>query len=85
MKTEEKKKKKKHRSEEALDGNGSSDGLNAEIHHLGDIKAKRHKVKNSLYETELALLQIELVKLQEWVKHEKLKVVLIFEGRADFV
>ncbi len=33
------------------------------------------------YEKELARLQIELVKLQEWVKHEGLKVVVIFEGR----
>ena len=29
----------------------------------------------------MAKLQIELVKLQEWVKHEGLKVVVIFEGR----
>ena len=33
------------------------------------------------YEKELARLQVELVKLQEWVKHEGLKVVAIFEGR----
>ncbi len=33
------------------------------------------------YEKEEARLQIELVKLQEWIKHEKLKVVVIFEGR----
>jgi len=33
------------------------------------------------YEKELNLLQIELVKLQEWIKQEKLKVVVIFEGR----
>jgi len=30
---------------------------------------------------ELENLQIELVKLQEWIKHEGLKVVVIFEGR----
>ncbi len=30
---------------------------------------------------ELARMQIELVKLQEWVKHEGLKVVVLFEGR----
>ncbi|KKP10991.1 polyphosphate kinase [Vibrio cholerae] len=34
-----------------------------------------------VYERELELLQIELVKLQEWVKQEKLKLVVIFEGR----
>jgi len=26
-------------------------------------------------------LQVELVKLQEWVRHEKLRVVVLFEGR----
>src|SRR6266496_5866579 len=33
------------------------------------------------YERELARLQIELVKLQEWIKHEGLRVVVLFEGR----
>jgi polyphosphate kinase 2 len=46
-----------------------------------DKKRSRKKIKNKVYETELARLQIELVKLQEWLKHEGLKVVVIFEGR----
>ena len=33
------------------------------------------------YEKELAGLQIELVKLQEWIRTKGLKVVVIFEGR----
>ncbi|MGB3631712.1 MAG: polyphosphate kinase 2 [Terracidiphilus sp.] len=33
------------------------------------------------YEKELRRLQIELVKLQEWIKHEGLRVVALFEGR----
>lgn len=33
------------------------------------------------YEKELARLQIELVKLQEWVRQKGLKVVVVFEGR----
>ncbi len=33
------------------------------------------------YEAELRRLQIELVKLQEWIRQEGLKVVAIFEGR----
>jgi polyphosphate kinase len=33
------------------------------------------------YERELRRLQIELVKLQEWIKHEGLRVVVLFEGR----
>ena len=39
------------------------------------------KLKTKRYEKELRRLQIELVKLQEWIKHEGLKVVVIFEGR----
>ena len=38
-------------------------------------------LSNSLYEEELLEMQIELVKLQEWIKHKKLKVVVVFEGR----
>src|SRR6266702_3672171 len=33
------------------------------------------------YERELVRLQLELVKFQEWVRHQGLKVVVIFEGR----
>ncbi len=39
------------------------------------------KIRNKVYEPELARLQVELVKLQEWIKHEGSKVVVIFEGR----
>lgn len=41
----------------------------------------RKKLSNEFYESELGKLQIELVKLQEWVKLKGLKVVVIFEGR----
>src|SRR4051812_50103480 len=33
------------------------------------------------YEKELARLQLELVRLQEWIVHRGLKVVVVFEGR----
>ena len=39
------------------------------------------KLKKKKYEKELIKLQVELVKLQEWVKHKGLKVVVLFEGR----
>jgi polyphosphate kinase 2 len=42
---------------------------------------KPKKIDNETYEKELFKLQLELVKLQEWIKHEGLKVVVIFEGR----
>ncbi|MBL8399064.1 MAG: polyphosphate kinase 2 [Candidatus Accumulibacter sp.] len=38
-------------------------------------------MKTQFYEDRLAKLQIELVKLQEWIKFKKLKVVVLFEGR----
>ena len=45
-----------------------------------DEKAET-KAKKKFYEKELARLQIELVKLQEWIKQEGLQLVVIFEGR----
>jgi len=36
---------------------------------------------NKEYEKELKKLHIELVKLQEWVKHKGLKICIVFEGR----
>jgi len=39
------------------------------------------EIDKKFYAKELERLQIELVKLQEWVKHEGLKVVVLFEGR----
>ena len=45
-----------------------------------EIEDKK-KIKKKDYEKELYKLQIELIKLQEWVKQKKLKVVVVFEGR----
>src|SRR3954464_13892177 len=45
-------------------------------------KAKKDaRVKRQVYETRMAELNLELVRLQYWVKQQGLKVVLIFEGR----
>src|SRR5215472_9127818 len=44
------------------------------------VQATRPIVDYS-YDNELRKLQVELVKLQEWVRHKGLKVVAIFEGR----
>lgn len=41
----------------------------------------KEKFNKKFYEKELKRLQIELVKLQEWIKEKGLKVVIIFEGR----
>ena len=42
---------------------------------------KNGKIRNKYYLHKLDRLQIELVKLQEWIKVKKLKIVVIFEGR----
>ena len=44
-------------------------------------KSESKTLNKKFYEKELGRLQIELVKLQEWVKYKGLKVVAIFEGR----
>ena len=49
---------------------------------MGSEKERRPGwISNDVYEPELVRLQTELVKLQEWIKHEGLRVVVIFEGR----
>ena len=38
-------------------------------------------MKKAVYQSELLRLQAELVVLQEWVRHEGERVVVVFEGR----
>jgi len=44
-------------------------------------KEKQEKMGNKEYLEHLQRLQLELVKLQEWIKAQGLRVVVIFEGR----
>jgi len=46
-----------------------------------DKKTKSSKMSYEKYVEELEKLEVELVKLQGWIKHKELKVVVIFEGR----
>ena len=55
--------------------------LVAENDDLKPKAKKPPKMSRKAYEKELERLQIELVELQEWIKHKQLKVVVIFEGR----
>ena len=41
----------------------------------------KSNLKRKEYEAELRKLHVELVKLQEWVRHEGQKVCIVFEGR----
>ena len=59
-------------------------GMRADAAEELRMKAKKDgakKDKKLKYEKELAKLQVELVKLQEWIKQKGLRVVAIFEGR----
>jgi polyphosphate kinase 2 len=48
---------------------------------VGDGKPPKRPSKKYRYVDELVRLQFELIKLQEWVRLQGLKVVVIFEGR----
>ena len=63
----EKKKKKKKRDAKAAEGS--------------EPTQSKSKLKRKLYEEKLEKLQVELVKLQSWVKHAGARIVVVFEGR----
>ena len=54
----------------------NDDPVNEEIR-----KSSKKRIDKKFYEKELQKLQIELVKLQRWIKEKGLKVVVLFEGR----
>lgn len=68
--------KKKGANKVEKESSKKSNSINYEA-----IEDKKAKLPREFYEAELGKLQIELIKLQEWIKHKKLKVVIIFEGR----
>jgi len=75
-----KKKKRAKANGEVLANARESAKIEQYWHHAG--RAKPHKPKkNYKYVEELAHLQVELIKLQEWVRLRGLKVAVIFEGR----
>jgi Polyphosphate kinase 2 (PPK2) len=67
-----------------VNGSGKANGKDhpPAIAHAHGMEIPTMRIgKDCDYEKELSRLQIELVKLHEWVRHEKLKVVVLFEGR----
>ena len=77
-----KKKSKKNNSKKA-EATANEDEISEESQKAEDKNNndKPKKIEKKFYEQELRRLQIELVKLQEWVKLKGLKVVAVFEGR----
>src|SRR6266702_6519477 len=45
------------------------------------VTRRPRRLPRDVYEKELARLQAELVKIQEWVRAERARIVVIFEGR----
>ena len=56
-------------------------GGDREIEATENEEAAGGPLKRKAYEKELKKLHVELVKLQEWVRHEGKKVCIVFEGR----
>jgi len=48
---------------------------------LADHAIELRQLDKRGYEKELERLQVEMVRLQDWIVHESLKVVVVFEGR----
>ena len=76
------KKKKNKIGTQSGENVAAVEATTAPIDELSEASRKKPaKIKNKVYERELAKLQEELVKLQQWIKDQGLKVVVIFEGR----
>jgi polyphosphate kinase 2 len=58
--------------------NASDNVKSTTVAFMGDSPTK---LKRKKYEQELRTLQGELCKLQDWVKHKGLRVIVVFEGR----
>lgn len=48
---------------------------------VNDKNQERNRMRKKDFERRLRMLQVELVKMQEWIKYVGKKVVVIFEGR----
>jgi polyphosphate kinase len=49
--------------------------------HIESEKKEHRSISKKKYNKELRKLEIELIKLQEWIKYKQQKVVILFEGR----
>jgi polyphosphate kinase 2 len=51
------------------------------IHDMEQTRPYPERLSSAVYERELVQLQIELLKMQKWVKESGARVVVLFEGR----
>ncbi len=81
--------KKDKKSKKNQPGNGTESAVTADVIPAGEMRQATTAaatlppvaLNKKSYEEELAHLQLELIKLQEWIRFKGLKVVVIFEGR----
>ncbi|MDR3773147.1 MAG: polyphosphate kinase 2, partial [Terracidiphilus sp.] len=74
--------KHKHNGKEAIEGKQKAGkAVPNAAPQTPAVNNELHLGKDCNYEKELARLQVELVKLQEWIRHKNLRVVVLFEGR----
>jgi len=88
--------KKQAKQAAVVDGNGEAspldpymeygkEAIQAELIRIGQGKPRKlgnlRKMSTQEYDDAMATLQVELVKLQEWIKQQGLRVVVLFEGR----
>lgn len=71
------KKKDKKKSKEKHQVHGPKKQI---FEHIFETEGSS-KLSNKVYEQELVRLQVELVKMQYWVKHTGHRIVILFEGR----
>lgn len=82
MSKKDKKSRKKHSKDESKNQE-SEEALSSSVQPMdAQVSAEDQiPIDKKTYNKELASLQVELIKLQEWIRFKKLKLVVIFEGR----
>jgi len=66
----------------SLPAKGSAEPVARPVARLdASLQKPPGKMKRKVFERELEKLHAELVKLQLWVKHKRLRVIVVFEGR----
>jgi polyphosphate kinase 2 len=66
--------------DEELELEADDDRMEAVLDDIGE-QSRQDTLDRRVYFKELLRLQRELIKLQDWVVHQKLKLVVLFEGR----
>jgi len=77
LKKQKKQKKAKQKKQKKNDSKHSERRV---FYHISESEGSS-KLSKKIYEKELARLQLELVKMQYWVKHTGTRIIILFEGR----